>query len=106
MAKRDENDITISHPGKRIRKINPKREEAIEAQKERHGREVVKRYMKLFYSDMLTLHEVAKLLDVSWPVAQEILRSSYFENAEPNRDEERKDMEFRYADLYHKYHRE
>lgn len=104
--KRADDDITIPNPGKRIRQISPKRQAAIEARKDQHERKTLERYTRLYYSDLLTLHEVAKLLDVSWPVAQEVLRSSYFEAATPNKDEERKDMEYRYADLYHKYHRE
>lgn len=107
MAKRrEEGDITIPNPGKRVRQISPKRQAAIEAQKEKHGRDTVERYMKLFYSDLLTLNEVAKLLDVSWPIAQEMLRSAYFDAATPNKDEERKDMEYRYAELYRKLHGE
>jgi hypothetical protein len=106
MGKRKEGDITIPGPEKRIRQISPKRQAAIEAQKEKHGRERVERYMRLFYSNLLTLDEVIKLLDVSKPVALEILRSAYFDVATPNRDEKRKDIEYRYADIYRKYHRE
>ena len=107
MGKRKaENDVSVSGPEKRIRQISPKRQAAIEAQKEKHGRDKIERYMRLYYSQMLTLNEIAKLLDVSWPIAQEILRSAYFDAAKPNKDEERKDIEYRYVDLWNKYHRE
>lgn len=100
-------EIKIHRGGeKRVRQITPKMRAAVEARKEQVGRENMNRYCKLFYSDLLTLQEVCKLLDVSVPTAQNMLRSTYFDLAEPNKDEERKDMEYRYADLYNKYHRE
>ena len=104
MAKKDENDIRITNPGKRIRQISPKRQAAVEAQKQKVEKDRLERYCRLFYSDLLTLKEVATLLEVSWPIAQEMLRSTYFDIADPNKDEDRKDMEFRYADLYNKLH--
>jgi len=106
MGKKAENDVSVSGPEKRIRQISPKRRAAIEAQKEKHGRDTVERYMRLYYTNMLTLEEISKLLDVSWPIAQEMLRSAYFDAATPSKEEERKDIEYRYVDLYNKYIRE
>lgn len=105
MGKKSEDDITTQKKEKRIKQISPKRQAAIEAQKEKHGRDKVKRYMRLHYSNLLTLEEVSKLLDVSWPIAQAMMRSSYFDDATPNKDEDRKDMEYRYVDIYNKYKR-
>ena len=90
---------------KSVRSISPKRKAAIEARKEEAGRKRVERYCRLYYSELLTLEEVAKLLECSIPVAIEMLRDTYFDIAEPNKNEERKDMEFRYAELYNKMHR-
>lgn len=101
--KKAEGDITVAKHDKRIRQLSPNRVAAIEAQKEKHGRDKVERYMRLHYSNLLTLAEVAKLLDVSMPIAQEILRSAYFDAATPNKKEERNEMEYRYVDLYDKY---
>lgn len=91
---------------KKVRRPSPKREAAIQARKEELGKQRVERYCQLYYNDLLTLEEVSKLMDCSWVTAQETLRSTYFDIATPNKDEERKDMEFRYAELYRKMHGE
>lgn len=104
---REEQAVIKTRKGgdKKVRQVTPKMKAATEERKLKIEKDRRERYCKLFYSDLLTLEEVAKLLDCSWPTAQNLLRSIYFDVVEPNKDEERKDMEFRYADIYNKYHR-
>ena len=102
---REEAVAKVARAGrKKAKPLTPKQKEAVERLKATREKAKIHRYCKLFYSDMLTLEEVAKLLECSPPYAMYVIRDTYFEITDINKNQDRKDMEFRYADIYNKLH--